>query len=375
MGAIARIFKNYSMKRITRLFISLVMLLSVVEGKAQSAQYTPVVIDSLPFDILIGNNRAGSVNPKTANTFLGFRAAYSNTTGNHSTGIGSGALFSNTTGTHNTALGVSTLRFNTTGSRNTAIGMGVMRYNSTGYRNTGTGNDVLRYNTSGYENTADGAFALDSNTTGYNNTAVGAYALRYNTAGINNTAVGHNAFSHSTGSFINSTALGANTVITASNQVRIGDAKVTSIIGQVNFSAVSDSRFKKGISYSAFKRNEGGVPGLEFIMRLKPATYLMDMGQTTFLPNTPDRNAYSSYSVKTGFLGQDVENAAMEIGYAFSGVDKPKNEGDYYGLRYAEFVVPLVKAVQEQQEMIESLKQEIKNLHLMIKKNGKADSK
>ena len=39
--------------------------------------------------------------------------------------------------------------------------------------------------------------------------------------------------------------------------------------------------------------------------------------------------------------------------FDFSGVDPPKNEKDLYGLRYAEFVVPLVKAVQEQQDIIE----------------------
>jgi len=51
--------------------------------------------------------------------------------------------------------------------------------------------------------------------------------------------------------------------------------------------------------------------------------------------------------VQTGFIAQDVEAAALSIGYDFSGVDAPKNENDHYGLRYAEFVVPLVKAVQE----------------------------
>lgn len=358
-----------------KILSSLAILFLCVAGKAQSLQYTAVVIDSIPFDILIGNNKAGSINPKTANTFLGFRAAYSNTTGNHSTGIGSGALLSNTTGTHNTALGVSTLRYSTTGSRNTAIGMGVMRYNSSGYRNTGTGNDALRYNTTGYENTADGAFALDSNTTGYQNTAIGAYALRYNTTGANNTAIGHNAFSHSSPGFTNSTAIGANTVITASNQVRIGDANVTSIIGQVNFSAVSDGRFKKNISYSSFKKGEGGVPGLDFILRLKPVTYYMDAEKIHAFMQTPGNYSQTKSGntiLQTGFLGQDVEHAAMEIGYAFSGVDKPKTEADYYGLRYAEFVVPLVKAVQEQQQMIDELKEEVRKLQLTIKKMNQA---
>jgi len=51
--------------------------------------------------------------------------------------------------------------------------------------------------------------------------------------------------------------------------------------------------------------------------------------------------------VYTGFVAQDVERAAKELKYDFSGVDAAKNEKDLYGLRYAAFVVPLVKAVQE----------------------------
>ncbi|MCB0619900.1 MAG: hypothetical protein KDC41_14560, partial [Saprospiraceae bacterium] len=49
----------------------------------------------------------------------------------------------------------------------------------------------------------------------------------------------------------------------------------------------------------------------------------------------------------TGFIAQEVEEAAREVGYDFSGVDAPDNPDDIYGLRYAEFNVPLVKAVQE----------------------------
>src|SRR6476659_8758404 len=49
----------------------------------------------------------------------------------------------------------------------------------------------------------------------------------------------------------------------------------------------------------------------------------------------------------TGFIAQEVEQAAGKLHYEFSGVDKPKTSDDLYGLRYDEFVVPLVKAVQE----------------------------
>jgi len=56
----------------------------------------------------------------------------------------------------------------------------------------------------------------------------------------------------------------------------------------------------------------------------------------------------------TGFVAQEVDAAAKALGYDFSGVDAPKSDNDYYGLRYAQFVVPLVQAVQEQQKMIET---------------------
>jgi hypothetical protein len=46
----------------------------------------------------------------------------------------------------------------------------------------------------------------------------------------------------------------------------------------------------------------------------------------------------------TGFLAQDVDKAAQKLSYDFSGVDKT---GKIWGLRYGDFVVPLVKAVQE----------------------------
>ena len=65
---------------------------------------------------------------------------------------------------------------------------------------------------------------------------------------------------------------------------------------------------------------------------------------------------------QSGFIAQEVEAAAKELGYEFSGVDAPKNEDDLYGLRYSAFVVPLVKAIQEQQVLIEEQQKAIKEL-------------
>jgi hypothetical protein len=61
-----------------------------------------------------------------------------------------------------------------------------------------------------------------------------------------------------------------------------------------------------------------------------------------------------------------VESAAAQAGYDFSGVDKPKNDQDFYGLRYGSFVVPLVKAIQEQQQSIDALKKENESLKQKI---------
>jgi hypothetical protein len=61
---------------------------------------------------------------------------------------------------------------------------------------------------------------------------------------------------------------------------------------------------------------------------------------------------------QSGFLAQEVEQAANALGYDFNGVVKPGSEQDYYRLRYGLFVVPLVKAVQELSAQNEALKKE-----------------
>jgi len=61
----------------------------------------------------------------------------------------------------------------------------------------------------------------------------------------------------------------------------------------------------------------------------------------------------------TGFVAQQVEKAAEACGFDFSGIIRPANEKSIYNLTYAEFVVPLVKAVQEQQQQAEELKKQV----------------
>jgi hypothetical protein len=71
---------------------------------------------------------------------------------------------------------------------------------------------------------------------------------------------------------------------------------------------------------------------------------------------------------QTGFIAQEVEAVAKKGGYVISAVQAPQNEKDHYSIRYAEFVIPLVKAVQElsakvdeQQKKIDALTEQINN--------------
>jgi hypothetical protein len=52
----------------------------------------------------------------------------------------------------------------------------------------------------------------------------------------------------------------------------------------------------------------------------------------------------------------------LSSGYNFSGIIKPKTQQDHYSLSYESFVVPLVKAVQEQQQIISEQQQLLETL-------------
>ena len=152
------------------------------------------------------------------------------------------ALSSNTSGGFNTAIGNEALVANTTGYMNTAVGYSALTTNITGYDNTAVGHFALKLTTAN-DNTAFGNYSLGSSTTGTYNTGIGSAALKFNVTGGSNTAVGYYTggtsatacnsctfigyMSNSTGNYTNSTALGANAQITASNQIVLGDSTTT----------------------------------------------------------------------------------------------------------------------------------------------------
>jgi trimeric autotransporter adhesin len=245
------------------------------------------------------------------------------------------------------------------------VGRDALLNNTTGYSNTAQGYESLTKNGSGRYNTATGYGSLFANTTGAYNSAVGTNALRSNTTGHYNTAIGYSAGpSSTTPGLSNTTSIGYQAATNASNQVRVGNVNVTSIGGVVSWTRISDGRFKTNVKED--------VPGLDFINDLKPVTYDLDksaLGKKLGTDESSEGVPNSAEPRQTGFIAQDVEKSSKKLNYEFSGVDAPKNDQDMYGLRYAEFVVPLVKAVQElskkteeQQRQIEELKEIIRRL-------------
>jgi hypothetical protein len=152
---------------------------------------------------------------------------------------------------------------------------------------------------------------------------------------------------------------------TGSNQVLLGNTSVTQIRANVgSITTYSDARFKTNI--------KDNVVGLAFIMKLKPVTFNKNPSELYRIWDvTESLSSKSDYSEveKTryiGFLAQDVEKAASETGFDFPGIDVPQNEKEVYTLRYNDFIMPLVKGMQEQQTMIENQQKQIDELKQMV---------
>jgi hypothetical protein len=386
---------------------------------------------------------AGNVNTSSGNSGFGYRSLFNNISGSDNTANGANALRANTNGSFNTGNGSFTLYKNSTGNSNTANGYATLYSNSTGSRNVAIGNkalysavnnsgnvaigdsalykyndfsyddymvaigqNALTNNTTGFYNTACGSHSLLSNNTGTRNTAHGALALQNNTTGSCNTAVGFGTLGGTTGSnntaigcqasilgntLFNATAVGSGAIATSSNQVMLGNTAVTSVKAAGSFVIMSDGRFKNN-------RKEN-VPGLEFIKELKPVTYNYNIhklndhirareskadqsGRSNDCCQSAEEEAIANKEKKlyTGFVAQEVEVAANKLGYNFSGVYKPQNDKDAYGLSYSDFVVPLVKAVQElsakdedKDKQIEYLQKQLDELKAMINIGSKTN--
>ena len=313
-------------------------------------------------------------NDANNNTGVGFKALRNNLSGDYNTSIGNWALEANYSGDHNTAVGNWALQPNHNGGYNTAVGSGALAGNIAAVRNTAVGANALRNSNSNYNtavgsyslynttigagNTALGEVAMLGNTTGTGNTAVGNEALYYNSTGNFNIAIGYDAGTNNLNQYNNTISIGNHNFKNGwHNQVFLGNTDITWNGGNVPWLTFSDARIKTNIN--------SDVKGLDFILRLRPVTYYRSTKAALDVTGNSDKTIVFAEKNEiekikfSGFLAQEVLTAAKESGYDFSGVQLPKNTSQLYSLSYETFVVPLVKAVQEQQTIIEEQNKKI----------------
>jgi hypothetical protein len=302
----------------------------------------------------------------------------------NTTALGSGAIGVAETSKDNLAVGRDALKNATqVGERNIAIGMQALQANVSGAYNIGVGTSALKslnsatsnYNVAiGFEalgnlqvsanNTAVGVSAAGSINTSSNgglagNTAVGMVAMAQLTTSVFSTAIGFGAFI--LGNYSNSTAIGANCLISEASNIRFGNSGVSSIGGQVAWTSLSDGRAKTQI--------QALPPSVSFIKTLRPVSYTFDVAGIRALENSQDIqvplhpvNELDDKTIHTGFVAQQVRSVVQDYPIYKNIVD----EGPVLGLRYELMVVPLVKTIQEQQATIRDVQKLIADLEAQL---------
>jgi hypothetical protein len=223
-------------------------------------------------------------------------------------------------------------------------------------------------------NTAIGFSALGA-ATGATNTAIGYAAMgEGDVSGAGNASLGY-ASGYAITSGSNNLCLGSDAgrtgspggnLTTNSNEVVVGDENITEAHVQVDWTIASDQRDKT--DFTALDL------GLDFVKALEPVTYKWDK-RSKYGDKTADDYDLNAQSpdgthkedwLDVGFKAQDVETLEKAAGYKIA--DKTNlmtsltGDGKQMGLQYSKFVPILVRAIQEQNALIEALTTRITTL-------------
>lgn len=289
--------------------------------------------------VVLGRNTILNGNQTFSSIVIGDGAANNGNDNSHAIILGKGTNINTGTSANSIAIGTGA---NVRGAECVAIGNLARTLGG-----NGNGKIAIGDNTEVNGTDADNTIAIGTNARVLGNNANNSMALGSNAEVINGRA--------------NSTAIGNGASVNTDNTIFLGNISITDIRAQVAIGTFSDSRFKKEI--------QENVPGIAFIKKLRPVTYKYDLvTERKLLKLASSKTDKTESIVTTGFIAQEVEQAAKDVSFDFSGVEKPQHKDDFYALRYSEFVVPLVKAVQEQQILIEKLTKKLEELELKLKK-------
>ena len=296
-------------------------------------------VNSGSYNTLVGGLAGDSLTTADYTTVIGGNALVTEDVGNTTTAVGYAAGYSQNTATasttFNTLLGFQTGFYNVTGTGNTYVGHAVGQGASgqSNNSNTGMGREALFQITTGSTNTALGYSAGISLTSGDNNLLLGADAGRSGSPGGNLT--------------------------THSNNVVLGDENISAFYAQVALTVSSDERDKTDFVDLDL--------GLDFVKALEPVTYYWDKrskygdkdADDYDLDNLTPDGTHKEDWMDVGFKAQAVQTLQNASGYT-SAANKnllvgSSDDGKQLGLKYEKFIPILVKAIQDQDEIIQSL--------------------
>ena len=248
---------------------------------------------------------AGLANVSTQNTYIGFN---------------SGATSSNGSSDKNVAVGHSAL-----------VGSADLASN-----NVAIGQNAL-VGGSGSSNTAVGQNAGGSCNGCNNNVMIGRNASTVN--GQGNVMIGVGAIIN--GNFSsNSIAIGNGAIFNSSNRIQIGSGTTqTAFVNAPSWTYTSDRRLKADIKDSQL--------GLDFLKTIRPVSYY--------------RKDDVDHKTEFGFIAQELDEALKTAGITNTAIID-KTSDNMFAVRYNDFLPMTVKAVQEQQVLIEKLQKDNEEL-------------
>ncbi|RKE92279.1 tail fiber domain-containing protein [Ichthyenterobacterium magnum] len=337
---------------------------------------------------------SGALNKNTvgvSNVAIGADALYHNLEGVNNIALGLNAIYSNISGENNVAIGKGTLFNNSTGSHNIAIGDNALNSVNTGFSNIALGKDALMTNTSGITNVAIGKGALMNNNSAGSNVVIGANAGWQNVNGTRNVFLGNGAGAQEMGShklyIHNSTTqtpliygdfmsnlLGFNAKVGIGTQnpeaplnvVDGTDADLSANSGQLLLGTVNgdnlimdkneiQARSNGSASILFLQQNGGDVYVGNAVVhasdkRLKRDINDISYGLNEVLQLRPTEYFWKERTQENKSLGL----IAQEVNEVIKNVVTYDEKQDKYGVSYTELIPVLIKAIQEQQIIIDS---------------------
>jgi hypothetical protein len=288
------------------------------------------------------------------NTAIGTQALTSATSGLN-TAIGKDAGFSLTSGSSCVFVGANAGVFATTADNCVFVGKGAGQ-GIDGTKLTGNGNVALGVSSglvlqgAATDNAYVGSGSGAGTTTGSSNSSLGADSAPSITTGSNNLMLGHDAG--------RSGSPGGN-ITTGSNIIVLGDENIGAAHIQVDWTVASDQRDKT--DFTALDL------GLDFVKALAPVTYKWDKrsyygdkdAADYDLDNLTPDGTHKEDWLDIGFKAQEVQALEEAAGYTTAAKKNltvsTSDDGKQMGLQYSKFVPILVKAIQEQNALIEAL--------------------